>query len=104
MNRGVSFATVNRWENNPAVNLGDVGLFEGPEIVICSYPFAKSKAHNVKAVSYDLGVIDEAHWSRIVYKPSNVIANTLKAALSGKDKLLLTATPLQNSLFLIASL
>jgi SNF2-related domain len=35
---------------------------------------------------------------RNVYKPSNVIANTLKMALAGKDKLLLTATPLQNSL------
>jgi len=33
-----------------------------------------------------------------VYKPSNVIANTLKQALYGKQKLLLTATPLQNSL------
>lgn len=32
------------------------------------------------------------------YKPANVIANTLKLALAGKDKLLLTATPLQNSL------
>lgn len=33
-----------------------------------------------------------------VYKPGNVIANTLKMALAGRDKLLLTATPLQNSL------
>jgi hypothetical protein len=43
-------------------------------------------------------VIDEAHRLRNVYKPSNIIANTLKLALAGKDKLLLTATPLQNSL------
>src|SRR5204863_3017739 len=42
--------------------------------------------------------IDEAHRLRNVYKPSNVIAKTLKLALAGKDKLLLTATPLQNSL------
>ena len=34
-------------------------------------------------------VIDEAHRLRNVYKPSNVIANTLKLALAGKDKLLL---------------
>ena len=43
-------------------------------------------------------VIDEAHHLRNVYKPANVIANTLKEALAGKDKLLLTATPIQNSL------
>ena len=42
-------------------------------------------------------MIDEAHRLRNVYKPSNVIANTLKLALAGKHKLLLTATPLQNS-------
>ena len=49
-------------------------------------------------VAWDLVVIDEAHRLRNVYKPSNVIANTLKKALAHKRKLLLTATPLQNSL------
>ncbi len=43
-------------------------------------------------------VIDEAHRLRNVYKPNNVIANTLKHALKDVPKLLLTATPLQNSL------
>ena len=43
-------------------------------------------------------MIDEAHRLRNVYKPSNIIANTLKQALAQKQKLLLTATPLQNSL------
>jgi adenine-specific DNA-methyltransferase len=42
--------------------------------------------------------MDEAHRLRNVYKPSNVIANTLKQALANAPKLLLTATPLQNSL------
>jgi SNF2 family DNA or RNA helicase len=42
--------------------------------------------------------MDEAHRLRNVYKPTNVIANTLKLALVNKHKLLLTATPLQNSL------
>ncbi|MFN0085144.1 MAG: SNF2-related protein [Blastocatellia bacterium] len=67
-------------------------------VVICSYQFARSKAAEVQTTSWDLVVIDEAHRLRNVYKPSNVIANTLKGALAGKDKLLLTATPLQNSL------
>jgi len=43
-------------------------------------------------------VIDEAHRLRNVYKPTNVIANTIKHALKDAPKLLLTATPLQNSL------
>ncbi|MDP1527129.1 MAG: SNF2-related protein [Rhodocyclaceae bacterium] len=83
---------------NAAIRQGQFRPFEVPEIVICSYQFAKGKAGDVQAVPWDLVVIDEAHRLRNVYKPSNVIANTLKLALAGKHKLLLTATPLQNSL------
>ena len=46
---------------------------------------------------WDFVVIDEAHRLRNVYKSSNVIANTLKGPLAERNKLLLTATPLQNS-------
>ena len=67
-------------------------------IIICSYQFARNKASDVHMAPWDLVVIDEAHRLRNVYKPSNVIANTLKRALAQKHKLLLTATPLQNSL------
>src|SRR6266508_2947665 len=67
-------------------------------VAICSYQFARSKAADVHAMPWDLVVIDEAHRLRNVYKPTNVIANTLKQALAQKQKLLLTATPLQNSL------
>jgi adenine-specific DNA-methyltransferase len=83
---------------NAAIKQGQFRPFELPEIIICSYQFAKSKAADVHAIPWDLVVIDEAHRLRNVYKPSNVIANTLKLALAGKHKLLLTATPLQNSL------
>ena len=48
--------------------------------------------------AWDLVVIDEAHRLRNVYKPTNKIANTIKSALAPFDKVLLTATPLQNSL------
>jgi superfamily II DNA or RNA helicase len=67
-------------------------------IVICSYQFARNKAGDVHSTPWDIVVIDEAHRLRNVYKPSNVIANTLKQALQNAPKLLLTATPLQNSL------
>lgn len=72
--------------------------FEAREVIICSYQFARSKADDLQRVAWDLIVIDEAHRLRNVYKPSNVIANALKQALAGRNKLLLTATPLQNSL------
>jgi SNF2 family DNA or RNA helicase len=70
---------------------------DGP--VICSYRFAKAKANDVQAIHWDLVVLDEAHRLRNVYKPSNVIARTLKEAFARvHSKVLLTATPLQNSL------
>lgn len=67
-------------------------------VIICSYQFARNKAVDVQMTRWDLVVMDEAHRLRNVYKPTNVIANTLKRALADKNKLLLTATPLQNSL------
>ncbi|MGL4691658.1 MAG: SNF2-related protein [Stenotrophomonas maltophilia] len=67
--------------------------------IICSYQFAKAKASDIKDIAWDLVVLDEAHRLRNVYKTSNVIAKTLKEALAHvHSKILLTATPLQNSL------
>jgi ERCC4-related helicase len=67
-------------------------------IVFCSYQFARSKAKDVESTQWDLVVIDEAHRLRNVYKSSNVIAKQLREILKKRNKLLLTATPLQNSL------
>jgi adenine-specific DNA-methyltransferase len=84
---------------NAAIKTGNFKPFERQDaIVICSYQFARNKAADVANTPWDLVVIDEAHRLRNVYKPSNVIANTLKQALKERHKLLLTATPLQNSL------
>ena len=83
---------------NAAVRQGRFRPFEGEDVVICSYQFARNKATDVANTAWDLVVMDEAHRLRNVYKPTNVIANTLKLALANKNKLLLTATPLQNSL------
>jgi ERCC4-related helicase len=70
---------------------------DGP--IICSYQFAKAKADDVREVAWDLVVLDEAHRLRNVYKTGNVIARTLRNALAHvHSKVLLTATPLQNSL------
>ena len=67
--------------------------------IICSYQFAKVKADDIKAIGWNLVVMDEAHRLCNVYKKGNVIGKTLKQALENvSSKVLLTATPLQNSL------
>lgn len=67
-------------------------------IVICSLHFARSKAAFIKGTAWDLIVVDEAHRLRNVYKPTAKIANIIKDAIKDYRKVLLTATPLQNSL------
>lgn len=83
---------------NEQIKKGNLNPFDRDEIVICSYHFARSKDVYIRQVDWHLVVIDEAHRLRNVYKPSNRIANAIKNAVAPFPKVLLTATPLQNSL------
>ena len=73
-------------------------FFQTARPVICSYQFAQRKADELQRVRWDLAVLDEAHRLRNAWRPNNVIGRTLKEALGSVQKVLLTATPLQNSL------
>ena len=77
---------------------GNSNPFNQSKIVICSFQFARSKADILQLINWDLAVIDEAHRLRNVYKPGNKIGNAIKNGLHHSRKVLLTATPLQNSL------
>jgi SNF2-related domain/Helicase conserved C-terminal domain len=84
---------------NNLIKDGNLNPFnQDDNIIICSYHFAKSKAPYLKNINWDLVIIDEAHRLRNVYKPSNKIGNGIKDALDHCKKVLLTATPLQNSI------
>lgn len=67
-------------------------------VVIMSYPFARRLEMELRAIAWDLVVIDEAHKLRNAHRQSNRTGQALKRALQGRKKILLTATPLQNSL------
>ncbi|HZW78616.1 MAG TPA: SNF2-related protein [Flavobacteriaceae bacterium] len=67
-------------------------------IKICSYQFARRKAAEIQLTSWDLVVLDEAHYLRNAYRQSNVTARTIQQAIRDYKKVLLTATPLQNRL------
>lgn len=74
--------------------------FEQPDrVVITSYEFAAHQADDVRAGQWDLVVFDEAHRLRNVYKKDGAKrAKRLRDATRSCFKILLTATPLQNSL------
>jgi ERCC4-related helicase len=71
-------------------------LYDGA--IIMSYQFASRNREALQKVSWDMCVIDEAHKLRNVYKPDNKMGRAIQEALRDRRKILLTATPLQNSL------
>jgi ERCC4-related helicase len=83
---------------NEFVKAGNLNPFQQDTVVICSYQFARKMEPYLRQTRWDLVVIDEAHRLRNVYKPTNKIANSIKQAVAPYRKVLLTATPLQNSL------
>ncbi|MCQ3950245.1 MAG: DEAD/DEAH box helicase [Planctomycetes bacterium] len=83
---------------NEFVRAGNLNPFQQDAVVLCSYQFARAKEPYLRQTPWDLVVIDEAHRLRNVYKPSSKIALAVKNAVADFRKVLLTATPLQNSL------
>ena len=72
--------------------------FNQKQILITSYHYAGRMKDEIRAVGWDLAIIDEAHKLRNCYRDSNKLGQAIRWALNDCRKLLLTATPLQNSL------
>ena len=83
---------------------GNPRPFDAKEILICSYAFANRHQDEIRSIPFDLAVIDEAHKLRNCYRPSNKTGQGIRYALEDRKKILLTATPLQNSLLEIYGL
>ncbi|MFI4912932.1 MAG: SNF2-related protein [Sedimentisphaeraceae bacterium JB056] len=81
-----------------AINSGIINPFDTDKIIICSMHFAASNADFIQQIPWDMVVIDEAHKLRNAYRNSNRIGQSIRRATNGRKKMLLTATPLQNSL------
>ncbi len=67
-------------------------------VSIVSIHFAARMEKAIGGIRWDLAVIDEAHKLRNAYRESHPTGQAIKRGLAGVRKLLLTATPLQNSL------
>lgn len=85
-------------EHREAQARGIPNPFETDAVVITSLHFASQRAADIRAVSWDVVVIDEAHKLRNAYRPSNRMGQNIRWAIEDRRKVLLTATPLQNSL------
>lgn len=77
---------------------GVVDPFDQQIISIVSYNFAARMADKLSLIPWDLVIIDEAHRLRNAHRESHRTGQAIKKAFGSQKKLLLTATPLQNSL------
>ncbi len=66
--------------------------------LVMSFNYANRIRDEIKLVPWDIVVMDEAHKLRNAYRPSNRIGSGIRWATEDCRKVLLTATPLQNSL------
>ncbi len=84
---------------NALVSGGNANPFDLTDrLIVCSYHFASAKAQTINHLPWDLVVIDEAHRLRNVYRKSSKLARNIVDAISQFPKILVTATPLQNTL------
>ncbi len=77
--------------------------FAREAIVLVSYEYAARRPQELAAVNWDLVVFDEAHRLRSLHRDGQR-AQALLMALGQRQKILLTATPFQNSLIELWSL
>lgn len=77
---------------------GNPRPFDQKRAVIVSFHFANRYKEEIRSIPWDMVVIDEAHKLRNAYRPGNRIGQGIRWAVEDRKKILLTATPLQNSL------
>lgn len=77
---------------------GVVDPFDQATITVVSYNFAARMTERLRLIPWDLVVFDEAHKLRNAHRESHRTGQAIKQAFGACNKLLLTATPLQNSL------
>src|SRR5438046_10085381 len=68
------------------------------DVRVSTFNIVSKMRTEIRAVPFDLVVIDEPHKRANAYRPSNKMGQNIKWAIEERRKLLLTATPLQNSL------
>jgi hypothetical protein len=77
---------------------GKSNPFDSDKVVIVSMHFASCHAKDIKTIPWHIVAIDEAHKLRNAYRQSNRMGQNIRWALEDRRKMLITATPLQNSL------
>lgn len=89
---------IDRRAYNNLIKEGYPNPFDCGKIAVISYGFASRMKDELRATHFDLVIFDEAHKLRNAYQPSRKGGQAIRWAFELRQKILLTATPLQNSL------
>jgi superfamily II DNA/RNA helicase len=92
------YLPVEIWDSGQGIAHSEKDDINLSTIKIVSYNYAYIHESELRATKWDVAVFDEAHKLRNVYKGDNVMAESICKTFKDTYKLLLTATPLQNSL------
>lgn len=77
---------------------GGENPFRQDGYVLTTYNFAAEKADEISRIQWDVAVFEEAHHLRRLHTGTNKTAAALRDAVGDAFKILLTATPMQNSI------
>jgi len=76
---------------------GENADFKQEAVILTTYDYAVANAEALAEITWDVAVFDEAHRLAKCYEESNRAAR-LKSAVGGAFKLLITASPMRNSI------
>ena len=95
---GLESIVLDRKTYNRLKRTGYPKPFSINKVILCSYQMCSIMKDEISFVGFDLVVVDEAHKLRNVHNSKSVTAQNVFYAINKYKKLLLTATPIQNSL------
>lgn len=96
---GIDTLVIDRKVYKKLKNNGNLSPFNvKKKVLICSYQMCSAYKEDIEKVGFNLVVIDEAHKLRNVHGKKAVTSKNILNATANCKKLLLTATPIQNSL------
>ena len=95
LDKGFSVPYIVIDSNERYSEIGGSNPFDQPAVVLTTYEFAVQKADDIQSIAWNVAVFEEAHR---INNHENKTTAVLKEAVSEAYKILITATPMQNSI------
>ena len=95
LDKGFSVPYIVIDSNERYSDIGGSNPFDQPVVILTTYEFAMQKAEDIQSIAWNAAVFEEAHR---INNHENKTTAVLKEAVGEAYKILITATPMQNSI------